>query len=114
MVLLNKPNPTYYICNNLFKEAGITPKVYFEGSRIELVLEYISRKMGIGILMKEFIKMDYSGVIVVREICPTVKQRYYLVREARNDHPQAARLFWDYIADKIGSPPGQSGSKSFA
>jgi LysR family transcriptional activator of glutamate synthase operon len=108
LVLLDQTNPTYYICNNLFKKVGITPKVYFEGSRIELVLECVSRKMGISLLMKAFIKMDPTGLIVAREIRPTAKQRYYLVRKAQSDHPQAARLFWDYIAGKIARPVPQA------
>jgi DNA-binding transcriptional LysR family regulator len=101
LIFLNKASTTYYFSKTLCEKNGITPNISFLGSRIENVLECVSKNMGIALLMKNFTKLINNDDIVVTEIDPTVQRTISFARMKHYTHTDSADMFWKYISANI-------------
>ncbi|ADK82186.1 LysR family transcriptional regulator [Sediminispirochaeta smaragdinae] len=97
LCFLSNRTTTYSYCVRLCEEAGFTPNVYFQGTRIGNVFEFVQNKMGIALLMKKFTSHITSEDLVVRDIIPTAERTICLTRLRNSFHNAASEAFWEYI-----------------
>jgi DNA-binding transcriptional LysR family regulator len=101
LIFLNKASTTYYYSKTIFEQAGFIPNISLLGSRIENVLECVSKNMGIALLMEKFTNLINNGDMAVIEIHPTVQRTISFARLKNHIHTDSADMFWKYISAGI-------------
>ncbi|MFD0897401.1 LysR family transcriptional regulator [Loigolactobacillus binensis] len=79
----------------MMQTAGYQPNVTYKGKRVELILEMISRGMGVSILMSHSADLtDFPNIVAV-PIAPAVNSVVAFVRPQQQNTP-ASDLFWQF------------------
>lgn len=96
LLLLGESTYTYQPIQQLFNEAGITPKITYKGQRIDLILGMISRGFGLSIMMKKTVDLtDYPDLTAIK-LTPTVSSQLAFLRKT-GTHSHASDSFWTFI-----------------
>lgn len=97
-VLLEKGNGLRGITDQLFEEAGITPKITFEGEEVHTVAAFVAAGLGVTII-PEFKGIDWNNITRIRLRAPNSQRAIGLAWvEGRYLSPSAKR-FQQFILD---------------
>ncbi|BAP85190.1 LysR family transcriptional regulator [Paucilactobacillus hokkaidonensis JCM 18461] len=86
---------------SLLKEAGIEPRITYEGRRIDLILGMLDQGMGVSIMMnKSFDLTDYQNIVAI-PIEPKQYSRLAFIRR-HGKHSATSELFWKFAQKHEG------------
>jgi len=100
-VLQPENSRPYNYCLSICKQNGFTPNVIFTDSQIDNILEFVSKGMGISLLMKKLVSHLEDNKVQVIEISPPIMTEVtfcYNKSIALNDHQ---RKFIQFLKKKI-------------
>jgi len=96
-LMLSKETNLYAPVMKLIQSVGFTPKVIYEGKRIDLVLKFINQGMGISIMMNKTVDLrDYPELVKV-PLVPEVTSKLAFVRRKGDNTGTATDKFWDFL-----------------
>lgn len=96
-MFLGKGSVLYNLCFDLCSSSGFTPKVRHVSQRPENIIDFVSLRLGIALLMNRHVDYFKNASVKCIDITPTVESTICLARIKSHKLSHAARLFWDYI-----------------
>ncbi|MFD1429582.1 LysR family transcriptional regulator [Lacticaseibacillus mingshuiensis] len=87
---------------DLFKEAGIAPRIRYSGQRIDLILEMIERGMGLSVMMGHSFDLHAYPELTTVPLTP-VRYSHLAFAKLQNHHTPAADLFWAYATQALAA-----------
>ena len=100
-LILGKRTNLYEPVIQLCKEAGYTPTIGYQGSRIDLILKLISTDMGISLMMKKTVEDLAVSNVVLRPLSVERTSQLGFIRKKGPTTP-AADLFWTFLQHSTG------------
>lgn len=86
---------------SLCKGEGFTPQIGYTGTRIPTILDFVSKEMGVSLMMENSVKpLNYPGIVV----CPldvTCESELAFIRLRDQKHSMASNSFWKFLADSF-------------
>ncbi|MFC3927156.1 LysR family transcriptional regulator [Streptococcus caprae] len=79
----------------LCQAAGFTPKISYQGKRVNYILEFVAQEMGISLMMKRSIAKENLSQLVIRPLKTPLICQLCLVKGA-TDSP-AVEKFWEFV-----------------
>lgn len=94
---------------NLFysacQKAGFQPKIGYTGTRIDSILDFVLKGMGISLMMENSVKpLNHPGIVVI-PIDIIVRSELAFIRSKRQKHSLACNSFWKHINQKTNGAP---------
>ena len=87
------------------EKVGFTPKIVFETSQCELMLQTVSSGLGVAILPSRLIVgQDGSGVVMRPLVEPEMTHRLYAIWKKDRHLPRAAKLWIEFTKDHLELP----------
>lgn len=86
---------------SLCQRAGFEPKVGYTGTRIDNILDFVSKGMGVSLMMQHSIKaLKHPGIVVI-PLDVTVNSELVFIR-LKNQNPSPASIsFWKFLTHKF-------------
>lgn len=101
-VLLKEKTFLYDLCLKECKKAGYTPNIVFTGHRLENIMDFVAKGMGISLLAKRQAMHLAPPGIVVTELSPSVTSNVNLVYKKSRRLSQAAAHFINCVERRSG------------
>ncbi len=101
-MFLDKGTMLYSLCEDACRSAGFEPNVTFTGHRPENIVELVSKKMGISLLMTRQAEYLKNPGIVCVNLTPKVTSNIYLIHLKDRRFSAAALRFWEFISQNAG------------
>lgn len=98
-LLLGKETNLYEPVVELCHQAGIEPKITYEGTRIDLILTMIASGLGITIAMEKTVQHLLKDELTAIPVTPNRTSYLCFVRK-KGEHSTASELFWEYLKAK--------------
>ncbi|APX73264.1 LysR family transcriptional regulator (plasmid) [Companilactobacillus allii] len=99
-LILGKSTNLYTPVTDLCHNAGFNPKVMYEGSRVDLIMQMVENNMGISILMEKTVKSFKNNNFVTVPITSNVENELGFFRK-KGKHSEASEVFWKFIKNNI-------------
>lgn len=97
----NLYTPVIELCNN----AGFTPQVTYEGTRVDLIMQMVQNHMGISLITGKIARnFDHNKFSFV-PLTSNIVNKLCFIR-VKGHHSKANDLFWNYIQDHVKSIGG--------
>ena len=97
---LDKNTQLFNLFYSTCEKAGFKPKVGYIGTHIDNILDFISKGMGISLIMKNYGNYITYPQIVVIPIDITVSSELAFIRSKSKKHSSASNTFWKYLFQK--------------
>lgn len=97
LLFLDSRTGLHALCDQLFQDAGLTPRVIYTGHRPENIVELSAQQMGIALLMKRHTDYVRNPDVVCIPLEPRVESTVCLVRRKDRKPSALARRFWDFV-----------------
>lgn len=101
LLLLSKSTLHYDKITEICRQKGFEPRVVYTGTHMDNILDLVSKKHGISLLMQHAVEyLHHSGVVII----PLKEDFVSTITLACNDCRQlspAGNLFWDFAKNKI-------------
>lgn len=101
LLLLSKSTLHYDKITEICRQKGFEPMVVYTGTHMDNILDLVSKKHGISLLMQHAVEyLHHSGVVII----PLKEDFVSTITLACNDCRQlspAGKLFWDFAKNKI-------------
>lgn len=104
LLLLSPDTLLYNICADACGAAGFTPRVEFTGRRERNLMDFVSKGMGIALLMKKAVLPLLPDGLTVRELSPAVRSDILLAWNRERELSEPAGKFLDFVR-KTGRCP---------
>lgn len=96
-ILLGHQSALNAHCINAFKVLGISPKIIHTNTRHKIVLEMVSKNLGISLLPKNMV--DSNPKIKTIRLKKPVYSTVAMVRMKSKEHSPSSLLFWEYVKE---------------
>lgn len=83
----------HQLCENLCHQEGFHPHVVFSGHRLENIIDFVAKEMGVALLMKQQATHLSSDLVHISEITPTVTNQLNVVYLKNAQLSEVARHF---------------------
>ena len=97
LLLLSPDTLLYNICADACGAAGFAPKVEFTGRRERNLIDFVSKGMGIALLMKKAALTLLPEGLTIRELSPAVRSDILLAWNRERELAEPAREFIDFV-----------------
>jgi DNA-binding transcriptional LysR family regulator len=88
----------YSLCH----KAGFEPNVAYTGTRIENILDFVSKGMGVSLMMQNSIKpLHHTGTVVI-PLDITMESELAFIRLKQPNNSLGSTSFWKYLTHKFG------------
>lgn len=82
------------------QKAGFTPKITYQGKRINYILEFVAQNMGVSLMMRKSIEKFVTPEIVLVPLKEVVTCKLCLVKKEQMDS-KAASMFWEFVNERL-------------
>lgn len=90
-------DPFYSLCH----KAGFEPNVGYTGTRIENILDFVSKGMGVSLMMQNSIKsLHHTGTVVI-PLDITMESELAFIRLKQPNNSLCSTSFWKYLTHKF-------------
>lgn len=96
-VLLKEKTFLYDLCLTACQNAGFTPNVVFTGHRLENILDFVAKGLGISLLMERQTMHYEPNQVSVIPIAPPITSRIQLIYQKNRKLSAAAKHFVDCV-----------------
>ncbi|MBV7390746.1 LysR family transcriptional regulator [Enterococcus alishanensis] len=94
-LFLGNHKEIYYSVIELCQQNGFTPKIGYQGTRIELILSMVNQGIGVALVMEKTTQTKQSNEIKTIPIAP--EQNSYLYFEKGPEGNEAVQKFWQFL-----------------
>ena len=99
-LILGKSTNLYQPVMDLCHNAGFNPKITYEGSRVDLVIQMVENNMGVSLMMDKTAKGFTNDNFVTIPLSINVSNELSFFRKKGN-HSEANDIFWNYVKNNI-------------
>ncbi len=89
-------NQFYALC----QKAGFNPDVSYIGTHMDMILDFISKGMGVSLMMQNSVKRLNRPGIVIHPLDITIKSELAFIRPKNRHHSSVSNQFWDFLSYK--------------
>lgn len=97
-ILLEQKSMIYHICIDALHKAQLNPKVVYSNTRHNLILEMVSKNMGITLLPANIVDC-YTQQLEIIKLNETFYSKVSLVRNKSSKHSKHCVAFWEFFKD---------------
>ena len=95
-LILGKSTNLYDPVIKLCRQAHFTPKIAYEGTRVDLIMQMVQNNMGISIMMQKAAQNFDSEEFSIVPLTTNIANELCFIR-VKGEHSSANNLFWKYI-----------------
>ncbi|APU71019.1 LysR family transcriptional regulator [Companilactobacillus crustorum] len=92
----NLYNPFLKLC----QEAGFEPKITYEGTRVDLIMQMVQNNMGVSLMMAKTAQNFASDKFAFVPLSSNIANELCFVR-SKGQHSDSNKLFWKYAKDNV-------------
>ncbi|KRK77608.1 LysR family transcriptional regulator [Companilactobacillus alimentarius DSM 20249] len=97
----NLYDPVIKMCQN----AGFMPKIAYEGTRVDLIMQMVQNNMGVSLMMEKTAKNFDSDDFVTVPLTSNIANDLCFIR-TKGDHSSANEMFWKYLNNNVNQIGG--------
>ncbi|GEO47887.1 LysR family transcriptional regulator [Companilactobacillus kimchii] len=99
-LILGKSTNLYDPVIKLCRQAHFTPKIAYEGTRVDLIMQMVQNNMGISIMMQKTAQNFDSEEFSIVPLTTNIANELCFIR-VKGEHSSANNLFWRYIQTNL-------------
>ncbi|MFC6176914.1 LysR family transcriptional regulator [Companilactobacillus huachuanensis] len=109
LILGNSTN-LYLPVLELCQRAGFNPDVFYEGTRVDLIMKMVQNNMGVSVMAAKTAKQFENQAVSIIPLTANILNKLCFIR-VKGQHSKANNLFWKYIQEQVGNDGGQANSR---
>lgn len=99
-MILGPSTNLYQPVIKLCQKAGFKPKITYEGTRVDLIMQMVQNNLGVSLMMKKTAEKFDSSDFVMVPLTDNVKNNLSFIR-VRGQHSSANEMFWRYVQKNV-------------
>ena len=99
-MILRPSTNLYQPVIKLCQKAGFKPKITYEGTRVDLIMQMVQNNLGVSLMMKKTAEKFDSSDFVMVPLTDNVKNNLSFIR-VRGQHSSANEMFWRYVQKNV-------------
>ncbi|CAJ1180627.1 HTH-type transcriptional regulator GltC [Companilactobacillus paralimentarius] len=92
----------------LCQQANFQPKITYQGTRVDLIMQMVQNNMGVSVMTEKTAKQFDNQTVAIVPLTANIANKLCFIR-VKGQHSQANKLFWEYIQNE--SNGGQNDSR---
>ncbi|WP_334351710.1 LysR family transcriptional regulator [Companilactobacillus sp. HBUAS56257] len=99
-MILGPSTNLYQPVIKLCQKAGFKPKITYEGTRVDLIMQMVQNNLGVSLMMKKTAENFDSSNFVMVPLTENIKNNLSFIR-VRGQHSSANEMFWRYVQKNL-------------
>ncbi len=99
-MILGPSTNLYQPVIKLCQKAGFKPKITYEGTRVDLIMQMVQNNLGVSLMMKKTAENFDSSDFVMVPLTENIKNNLSFIR-VRGQHSSANEMFWRYVQKNL-------------